>query len=61
MIVIADTTPINHLALLGWAETLKQLYGRVIVPASVLAELWHIQQRPRSGTIPFGLPSLVLS
>jgi predicted nucleic acid-binding protein len=32
MIVIADTTHINHLVLLGRAETLQQLYGRVIVP-----------------------------
>lgn len=45
MIVIADTTPINHLVLLDSAETLKQLYGRVIVPAAVLAEL-RVQAAP---------------
>jgi hypothetical protein len=45
MIVIADTTPINYLLLLGRAEALQQLYGRVIVPAAVLAEL-QVQAAP---------------
>jgi predicted nucleic acid-binding protein len=39
MTVIADTTPVNHLVLLRRADHLRKLYGRVIVPAAVLAEL----------------------
>ena len=39
MIVIADTTPINYLVLLSKTEVLRRLYGRVIIPAAVIAEL----------------------
>jgi predicted nucleic acid-binding protein len=35
MIVIADTTPLNHLILIKQVSLLKALYGRVIGPASV--------------------------
>jgi predicted nucleic acid-binding protein len=45
MIVIADTTPINHLVLLGKEAILHELYGRVMVPAAVLAEL-RVQAAP---------------
>jgi predicted nucleic acid-binding protein len=38
MIVIADTTPLNYLLLIGRADLLLRLFGRVIPPA-VLAEL----------------------
>jgi predicted nucleic acid-binding protein len=39
MIVIADTTPLNHLILIDKASILEALYGRVIVPSAVLSEL----------------------
>jgi len=39
MIVIADTSPINYLILIGEVELLHRLYGSVVVPQAVLAEL----------------------
>ncbi|HEV2350179.1 MAG TPA: DUF3368 domain-containing protein [Terriglobia bacterium] len=39
MIVIADTTPISHLILVGRADFLRELYGEVIIPSGVLHEL----------------------
>jgi hypothetical protein len=39
MIVIADTTPLNHLILIEQIDLLRALYGRVIVPQAVLSEL----------------------
>jgi predicted nucleic acid-binding protein len=32
MIVVADTTPINYLILIGEIDILTQLYGRVVIP-----------------------------
>jgi len=43
MIVIADTSPLNYLVLIGEAEILKRLYGRVVVPEAVWRELQHPQ------------------
>jgi predicted nucleic acid-binding protein len=39
MIVIADTTPLHYLVLIDCADILQELYGRVIIPMSVLKEL----------------------
>lgn len=39
MIVVADTSPINYLVLIGQVNLLKQLYSRVLIPSAVLAEL----------------------
>jgi len=39
MIVIADTTPLHYLVLINCADILRKLYGRVIIPMSVLEEL----------------------
>lgn len=41
MIVVADTSPLNYLILIGVTEILPSLYGRVIVPATVARELEH--------------------
>jgi predicted nucleic acid-binding protein len=41
MLVIADNTPLRYLILLGYADILPALYGRVIIPHAVLAELQH--------------------
>ncbi|MGH9453426.1 MAG: DUF3368 domain-containing protein [Terriglobia bacterium] len=39
MIVVADTSPLNYLVLIGEAELLYRLYGRVLIPRAVLSEL----------------------
>lgn len=39
MIVVSDTSPINYLLLIGLIDLLPQLYGRVIIPQAVYAEL----------------------
>ena len=39
MIVIADTTPLNYLGLIGRQELLHQLLGQVIIPQAVFDEL----------------------
>lgn len=39
MIVIADTTPLHYLVLIDCADILRALYGRVIIPKSVVEEL----------------------
>lgn len=39
MIVIADSTPLNYLVLIGESELLPTLYGGVVIPTAVLMEL----------------------
>jgi len=39
MIVIADTTPLNYLVLIGRADLLPQLFGPVLIPPAVFNEL----------------------
>ena len=39
MIVVSDITPLRHLIAIGEAELLPKLYGTVIVPGAVWAEL----------------------
>ena len=39
MIVVADTSPLNYLILIGEAELLYELYSRVLIPPAVLSEL----------------------
>lgn len=41
-IVIADTSPINYLILIGEIGVLPRLYGRVVIPDAVFAELIDI-------------------
>jgi predicted nucleic acid-binding protein len=43
MIVVADTTPINYLILLGEIDVRAKLYGRVVIPPAVQDELTHIR------------------
>jgi len=40
MIVVADTSPLNYLILLGHPDVLHEIYGRVLVPGAVL-EMRH--------------------
>jgi predicted nucleic acid-binding protein len=39
MIVVADTTPVNYLILIGEIDVLPKLYGRVVIPPAVGEEL----------------------
>ena len=39
MIVVADTTPLHYLVLIEQSHLLPALYGRVLTPPAVLAEL----------------------
>ena len=41
MTVVADTSPLNYLILLGHSELLSLLYGRVLVPEAVMTEMQH--------------------
>jgi predicted nucleic acid-binding protein len=47
MVVIADTSPLNYLILIGHADVLPELYGEVVIPQAVLRELQH-PNAPRS-------------
>jgi predicted nucleic acid-binding protein len=38
-VVIADTSPVNYLLLIGEIAILPRLYGQVLIPLEVLAEL----------------------
>jgi predicted nucleic acid-binding protein len=38
-VVVADTSPLNYLVLIGQIEILQVLYGTVLLPSEVLAEL----------------------
>lgn len=39
MIIVADTTPIHYLVLIGEVDVLKDLFGHIIIPQSVVDEL----------------------
>ena len=41
VLVVADTTPLNYLILIGQDHVLGALFGNVVVPEGVLAELKH--------------------
>lgn len=41
MIVVADTAPLNYLIQIGCDGLLPKLYGRIVVPTSVMQELSH--------------------
>ncbi len=41
MIVVADTTPVNYLILIGEIELLPSIYQRVLIPPAVQRELQH--------------------
>ena len=40
-VVVADTTPLNYLILIDQIEVLRELFGKVMIPEAVLAELRH--------------------
>ena len=39
MIVVADTSPLNYLVLIGAVEVLQPLYSRVLVPQTAAGEM----------------------
>jgi predicted nucleic acid-binding protein len=41
MIVVADTAPLNYLIQIDCDGLLPKLYGRIVVPVSVVQELGH--------------------
>jgi predicted nucleic acid-binding protein len=41
MLVIADTTPLRYLVVLGQADLLPTLFGQIIIPPAVVSELRH--------------------
>ena len=43
MLVIADTTPLRYLVVLGQVDLLPALFGQVIIPLAVVGELQHPQ------------------
>ena len=66
--IVADTTPLNYLVLIEAVELLPRLYGRVLVPPSVFAELsdpdapgqvrtWAMQSRDWLGVVPLRAPA----
>ena len=40
-VVVADSSPLNYLTLIGSVDVLRQLYGRVLIPREVADELTH--------------------
>ena len=44
MIVIADTSPLNYLILIGEAHILPALFNRVVIPKAV-----HLELQSRKG------------
>jgi predicted nucleic acid-binding protein len=44
MTVVADTSPLNYLVLVGEADLLCQLYSRVLIPQAVLLN-YNIRKR----------------
>ena len=41
--IVADTSPLNYLVLIDQIDLLPQLYGRVLIPESVLDELSAVE------------------
>lgn len=41
MIVVSDTSPLNYLILIQQVDLLPQLFGRVVTPPAVIAEMIH--------------------
>jgi predicted nucleic acid-binding protein len=56
VIVVADTTPLNYLILIGQTQVLTKLFSRVLVPEAVITELRHLSApvpvRDWSGAVP---------
>jgi predicted nucleic acid-binding protein len=58
-LVVADTGPIRYLVLTEQIEVLPRLFGRIILPASVIGELTHAGAPPAVSTWARALPPWV--
>ncbi len=47
MIVVSDTSPLNYLVLIGADQVLPSLFGQVLTPPEVLAEMQHEKAPPQ--------------
>ncbi len=47
MIVVSDTSPLNYLVLIGADQVLPSLFGQVLTPPEVLAEMQHTKAPPQ--------------
>jgi len=47
MIVVSDTSPLNYLVLIGADQVLPSLFGQVMAPPEVLAEMQHAKAPPQ--------------
>jgi predicted nucleic acid-binding protein len=46
MIVVADTTPLNYLILIGHIDVLEMQYGRILIPHAVHEEMLDLDAPP---------------
>ena len=58
-VVVSDTTPLHYLILLGRDSILERLYGKVLIPPGVLAELAHASAPEKISTWASNPPSWV--
>ena len=54
--VVADTSPLNYLVLIGEVDVLAELYGEVLVPEVVIAELTDVEAPSAVGSWASNLP-----
>ena len=40
-LVVSDTTPLNYLILIGHVDVLPRLFGKLLVPPTVIHEMRH--------------------
>jgi predicted nucleic acid-binding protein len=57
MIVVADTTPLNYLILIGEIDLLPALYETILIPSIVHRELLHPKAPPATQAWASNLPS----
>lgn len=57
--VVSDTSPLNYLVLIDQINLLPQLYGRVLIPESVLEELSAIETPQRVRNWATNLPEWI--
>ena len=58
-VVVADTSPINYLLLIGCVDLLRQLYVRVVIPEEVFRELTAPGAPPQVAAWIRSLPSWI--
>ena len=59
MIVVADSSPLHYLILIGEADLLRQLYSEVTIPAAVAEELSRRASPPEVSAWMSQLPTWV--